>query len=545
MAIIVSGLNWYLTAPLKFTSSRLSIPSYFEIDGSSGSTSSIYTIEIVLGDTPNSSDPAFTIVGVKGRLPLTKDYTLGYLLTWDDAFGTNDTTVKAYARLNYGTLDSPLYTYSTVKTITREDAPSLINVNVVSSRVDGLYVEGLTTATVTALGSASWSGATISSITANIPAMNGKSAVTKNMSGTGTIADPYTCVFTANELPYGDVPITVTATNNRGETSTVVYNITVANHLAPTISADVFRCDSGGDVDLSGAYLSVTVYANSNPVELGLNNISMSGSFSQASLTSGQTYIIGGAIDPDTAYSLTFTAQDTASSSASLTVPVRAVKRIIDIKDGGTGIAFGKKAERDSAVDSEWPVYANGYFYACEKDTAPTSRGYAISFDEGQGSDGAAYMGRASYVKDGVTHYDPARWIFSLYSRDSVTHERLAYPERYRLPVVDNDLTAEVLYNILTTKDFLKVFTHTTGVSKTYNLANSTRGLLVITGQNAGVKGAYIFNTTSAGSVSYTAILAASSITLTTGTNSLTVANGSTTATAFACFLVFNGSVEA
>lgn len=537
MAIITSIL-WTIEGNNTFENGNDFISTKIVI---AGAGALVGDIDFVFGDTPSPSATAYRSLHFKkGAGFWDKDYALSWLY-WSGAF-TDTTTRKVYARITYVDNDMQTQTvYSSVNTI-NANYPLTVNTTVTSSRVDGRFFQDESSANISATVTKVPSrGANISSVIATVPAMSGYPAITKTLTLVGS---SYTATIAANELPPGEVPITITATDVRGAVTTQTVTITVMAHSAPTISADVFRCDSGGDVDLSGEYLSATVYANSNPVELGLNSISMSGSFSQANMTSGQTYILGGSIDPDTAYSLVFTAEDVASTTSTLTITVPAVKRIIDIKDGGTGIAFGKKAEKDSVVDSKWPVYADGYFYSCEKDTEATSRGYAISFDEGQGSDGAAYMGRTSYTKDGVTHYDPARWIFSLYSRDSSTHERLAYPERYRLPIVDNDLTAEALYDILTTKNFLKVFSISSSSSKTFSLSNSSRGIFITTGSSANVKGAWIFNTTSSGSVTYTPILAATDLTLSKATRELTIANGNSSTTVFACFLIFGGSVD-
>lgn len=71
--------------------------------------------------------------------------------------------------------------------------------------------------------------------------------------------------------------------------------------------------------------------------------------------------------------------------------------------------------------------------------------------------------------------------------------------------------------------------------NKTYSLENNTRGLLVVMGANSPVRGLYIYNTSN-GTVGISTVLSASGLTLTTGANSLSISN-STTTTAILWFL--------
>jgi hypothetical protein len=65
--------------------------------------------------------------------------------------------------------------------------------------------------------------------------------------------------------------------------------------------------------------------------------------------------------------------------------------------------------------------------------------------------------------------------------------------------------------------------------NKTYSLENNTRGLLVVMGANSSVRGLYIYNTSSNGTVGTSTVLSASGITLTAGANSLSISNSTTT----------------
>lgn len=67
----------------------------------------------------------------------------------------------------------------------------------------------------------------------------------------------------------------------------------------------------------------------------------------------------------------------------------------------------------------------------------------------------------------------------------------------------------------------------TAGNSATYSVSNNTRGLLIINGTTAGVKGLYIFNCSNTGTITLATVLAASSTTITNSTNSLSASSSS------------------
>ena len=168
-----------------------------------------------------------------------------------------------------------------------------------------------------------------------------------------TETTPGTWVYTGATNTPGDYMIALRFTNADGDRlQGFARYYSVKEHEAPTITYDVFRCDSNGDLDMNGGYLSVTVWASANPAELGLDSgVDLDGDFQQGNLTNGTQYIIGnGAIDPDTQYTLRFIVEDNAELSITETYEVPVVKRIINVKDGNTGIAFMKKATDDGVI---------------------------------------------------------------------------------------------------------------------------------------------------------------------------------------------------
>ena len=101
--------------------------------------------------------------------------------------------------------------------------------------------------------------------------------------------------------------------------------------------------------------------------------------------------------------------------------------------------------------------------------------------------------------------------------------------------------------NDVLTKADMELFGFSSTISangtKTLTLANMTRFVLFTSANSANSKGMYIVHTTSGGGVSTAAVLAASNITLTTATNSLTISN-STSAVIYYGILLFGGSIS-
>ena len=156
--------------------------------------------------------------------------------------------------------------------------------------------------------------------------------------------------------------ITTDSDNNYGSKSIFYYP---KEHGTPSITYNVFRCDSNGDRDMDGGYFSVTVWATANPAILPISFVGVhcesdetnpvviadDGEGGFLELNNGQTYVIGnGLVDADTSYSMTFKAVDGYESDIQIAYYIPVVNRIINVKRGGTGIAFGKRATEDKVI---------------------------------------------------------------------------------------------------------------------------------------------------------------------------------------------------
>jgi len=178
--------------------------------------------------------------------------------------------------------------------------------------------------------------------------------------------------FTFFTWGFGDIRLE--ATDSRGNVCTF-YNfsgnpITVYKHGTPTINIDAYRCDSNGDHDLGGGYIAVTAYATPNPAEFlpTISNVEIT-IYDSTSLivvptqtvANGTKAVLGsGSLLATNSYIVSVRAEDGYSmGTATKQIAIPPVNRIINVKDGGTGAAFGKLATEDGMVDTDW-MYRTG-----------------------------------------------------------------------------------------------------------------------------------------------------------------------------------------
>lgn len=174
----------------------------------------------------------------------------------------------------------------------------------------------------------------------------------------------------------GPATYTVTVADMRGRTATASLGIEVFEYSGPSItSMSVQRCNASGVLDENGTYAYVTVNSqyttlyhnnqnyNTRTVVLsnGTNsytatvqntsntNTSWSGVYGNGTFSTGSTHTITATIK-DTAYSM----------SGSMSQPLKAAARPMNIKANGKGIGFGKMAETDSLLDVQWNERVRG-----------------------------------------------------------------------------------------------------------------------------------------------------------------------------------------
>lgn len=166
--------------------------------------------------------------------------------------------------------------------------------------------------------------------------------------------------------------ITMRATDSRGRTATRTATISVRAYREPWIDAfTAVRCDSAGNPDSQGGYVKCTVSGgltglpgNSRALALQIRRGDNgqqtrldlpldADAFTRTALTPD--------IDPDHSYVFTATLKDAfATTAREVSVSTAAVT--LDIRASGRGVAFGKAAEYDNALEvaPDWQVRLYG-----------------------------------------------------------------------------------------------------------------------------------------------------------------------------------------
>jgi hypothetical protein len=192
----------------------------------------------------------------------------------------------------------------------------------------------------------------------------------------------------------GPATYTVTVADMRGRTASASLGIEVFEYSAPAIlSMSVQRCNASGVLDENGTYAYVTVNSryttlyhnntnyNSRTVVLTNNANSYSATVQNTSNTSGSwSGVYGnGTFATGTTYTITATIKDTAyNSTASMSQPLKAAARPMNIKANGKGIGFGKMAETDNLLDVQWNERVRGNL---QVDGTITANGVTVSKD--------------------------------------------------------------------------------------------------------------------------------------------------------------------
>lgn len=159
----------------------------------------------------------------------------------------------------------------------------------------------------------------------------------------------------------GAVTFTAKITDSRGRTATKTASITVVDYSPPVLSSvTAFRCNSSGAEQDDGNYISVTAEFSGSSVN-GKNTISGKyqrkpdgGSWSSLySLTSGRAAVFSAS--SESTYIVRVQVSD-AFTTVSQDVVANTGEYIMDFKAGGDGIAFGKAAELQKALESAWQI---------------------------------------------------------------------------------------------------------------------------------------------------------------------------------------------
>ena len=181
--------------------------------------------------------------------------------------------------------------------------------------------------------------------------------------GTTVSTSPYrTPVLTQNTL-------ICTVTDSRGRTASETFTVTLMDYSAPSLSdVTIFRCDANGDPDGSGtnysakATLTCSSLNGQNSCSLTAAHKAAGGSYGTATaLTNGTASLIG-PISADLSYTVKISASDALGNTAEYYATIATRKWAMHFRPNGTGVAFGKAAETDNRfeIDAAWDVDIGG-----------------------------------------------------------------------------------------------------------------------------------------------------------------------------------------
>ncbi len=176
----------------------------------------------------------------------------------------------------------------------------------------------------------------------------------------------------------GSISFTAKIIDSRGRTATKTASISVEEYAPPVLSlAKAFRCNEQGEEQDDGAYLSLTLQfsghdlGGKNAITGGYRTQAEGGSWSGLSPAENGKAVIFPA-NPDLTLTVQAQAADTFGE-VTKDLTVNSTRFIMDFRAGGNGIAFGKAAEYDDLLDTNWEARfrkgiqmmdANGAFYA-------------------------------------------------------------------------------------------------------------------------------------------------------------------------------------
>lgn len=166
----------------------------------------------------------------------------------------------------------------------------------------------------------------------------------------------------------GAVNVTTTVTDKRGRSGSKNYVMTVLDYASPAITAlNVHRCDSDGTLNARGEYVKATFSASvSNPNSKNTNTYKLQ--YKKSSASTYTSVSLGSLGFSVTNSSKIFQAEGGSSWDVMVSVTDRhkTVSRstsastaftLINYKESGTGIAFGKVSEKDNAFECALDMY--------------------------------------------------------------------------------------------------------------------------------------------------------------------------------------------
>lgn len=173
----------------------------------------------------------------------------------------------------------------------------------------------------------------------------------------------------------GTVSVAVTVTDSRGRSASTTKNVTVVAYTAPQVT--VFagsRCLADGTEDYDGEYLKASInFAIASVGEKNAKSYTLEYKLTSETtwtpLASGSVYSLNqdfisatGILNPDNSYQVRLSVSDTFTTVRSI-FDIPTAFTLIDYHASGRGLAFGKVAEMEEAVEFALPVKSTlGHF---------------------------------------------------------------------------------------------------------------------------------------------------------------------------------------
>ena len=285
--------------------------------------------------------------------------------TWIPKIPSNTTSTTAtiilttYTDSNYTTVVGGAQSYNF--TISTTIGPTA---NITAAIVDGynnnLY-SGVSKARLTGSANPRY-GETISSISF----YQGNTLLqTYTFSGSGNKSQQHTTAVLSGT---SGIDFKIVVIDSRGtSTTSTTLTLTPLAYSLPTIStATATRCLSDGILDSAGTYLKVTVAATANGSGLSITERKVTTYTSGGSSVGTQTLSNNTATTIPTSgsgpysitstYSAKFEVTDTLGKKSTAVVYISTASRIINVKNTGTGIAFGTFAKTNSVLETPWQI---------------------------------------------------------------------------------------------------------------------------------------------------------------------------------------------
>lgn len=242
---------------------------------------------------------------------------------------------------------------------------------------------------------------------------------TKSSSNASLVANP---INISMSVASQNLTITGNVTDSRGYTNSGTTSITLYRYNVPQITNfTIQRCNQNGTLNVNGTYAKASItytyqndgYSNSMSVKkININytdyNLTTTETTSSGVVTgTGTTIVGGGNLSVNSHYDYVVTCTDAVGNSSTTNGTLPTSSRIINVRPGGLGISFGKFAETDNLVDSEWDVKAPNFQGTATNatniniaQTDPTSgSSYYIPFMTGQSGN------QRERANDGIGYY--------------------------------------------------------------------------------------------------------------------------------------------